>query len=320
MNAYLTSVLLLICLMCSCAPSYNAPPQSGTAAPMSDNTPGTSPTLAPTAAPPSAAAVPEKTAEPSAPVPVRTPSGNTAVSKTNFDSIDNKGSGWGFKKNKGAEPDIYDSTKKLFEKYDTYYMDQSKPKALYLTFDEGYENGYTAPILDTLKKHNVPAAFFITGPYAKEQTELVNRMISEGHIIGNHTVNHPNLPKLGSSEKMIKELNDLNTSVKEKYGIEMKYMRPPEGEWSERLLAAAQSEGYKTILWSFAYRDWDTKKQQGADYAFEQVTPYLHDGAILLLHAVSSDNAAALERIIEYAKSQGYEFRSLDELKAVPSN
>jgi peptidoglycan-N-acetylmuramic acid deacetylase len=193
-------------------------------------------------------------------------------------------------------------------------MDSSKPKALYLTFDEGYENGYTASILDTLKKCGVPAAFFITGPYAKTETELVQRMIDEGHTLGNHTVNHPNLPKLSSSEKMIKELDDLNSIVTEKYGVEMKYMRPPEGEWSERLLAAAQSAGYKTILWSFAYRDWDTKTQKGADYAFEQVTPYLHNGAILLLHAVSSDNAAALERIIEYAKSEGYEFRSLDEL------
>lgn len=243
------------------------------------------------------------------------PMPSAVQSKSDLDSIDNKGSGWGFKKNKGDEPSIYDSTKKLFEKYDTYYMDQTKPKALYLTFDEGYENGYTADILDTLKKCNVSAAFFITGPYAENQTELVQRMIDEGHIVGNHTVNHPNLPQLGSSAKMIKELNDLNSRVEEKYGIKMKYMRPPEGEYSERLLAAAQSEGYKTILWSFAYRDWDTKNQNGADYAFSQVTPYIHDGAILLLHAVSADNAAALERIIEYARSQGYEFRSLDELK-----
>jgi peptidoglycan-N-acetylmuramic acid deacetylase len=243
------------------------------------------------------------------PVPSRAP-----ISFAELDATDNKSSGWGFKKNKGAEPDIYDSTKALFAKYDTYYMDSSKPKALYLTFDEGYENGYTASILDTLKKCGVPAAFFITGPYAKTETELVQRMIDEGHTLGNHTVNHPNLPKLSSSEKMIKELDDLNSIVTEKYGVEMKYMRPPEGEWSERLLAAAQSAGYKTILWSFAYRDWDTKTQKGADYAFEQVTPYLHNGAILLLHAVSSDNAAALERIIEYAKSEGYEFRSLDEL------
>lgn len=240
---------------------------------------------------------------------------NTNVDYSKYNSIDNKGSGWGFKKNKGSEPDIYDSTKTLLNKYDAYYMDQTKPKALYLTFDEGYENGYTGKILDTLKKCDVPAAFFVTGPYIKEQSELIHRMINEGHIVGNHTVKHPNLPKLSSGEKMANELLSLETQFEELYGYKMKYMRPPEGEYSERLLSVAQDLGYKTVLWSFAYRDWNTDEQKGAAYAFDQVTPYLHDGAILLLHAVSKDNTEALESIITYAKSQGYEFRSLDELK-----
>lgn len=230
-------------------------------------------------------------------------------------SLDNKGSGWGFKKIKGSEPDIFESTKELFRKYDTYYMDQSKPKAIYLTFDEGYENGYTQSILDTLKKCSVPAAFFVTGPYLKEQTQLVRRMIDEGHIVGNHTVHHPNLPKLSSAEKMADELTALNGMSEELYGYTMRYMRPPEGEYSERLLAIAQGLGYKTVFWSFAYKDWDPKIQRGANYAYEQTAPYLHDGAILLLHAVSKDNAGALESIITYAREQGYEFRSLDELQ-----
>ncbi len=306
MNIRLISAVVAIMLLTSCTSAPTAQKNTGSVATFAPS-PVMTPTPVPTPSP--------------TPVPTPTPEQTKAPEKTTvpqisaINSLDNKGSGWGFKKNKGAEPSIYDSTKKLFAKYDTYYMDQSKPKALYLTFDEGYENGYTASILDTLKKCNVPAAFFITGPYAKKQTELIQRMIDEGHIVGNHTVNHPNLPTLGTSEKMAGELNELNKTVKEKYGINMKYMRPPEGEWSERLLATAQSEGYKTILWSFAYRDWETENQKGADYAFEQVTPYLHDGAILLLHAVSSDNAEALERIINYAKDQGYEFRSLDELE-----
>ena len=236
------------------------------------------------------------------------------IADENFSNIDNKSSGWGFKKEKGKEPEIYESTKELFRKYNTFYMDENREKVLYLTFDEGYENGYTGKILDVLKEQEVPAAFFVTGPYIETETELIKRMISEGHIVGNHTVNHPNLPKLGSAEKMAEELLVLNERFLTKYGVPMKYMRPPEGEYSERLLAVADTLGYKTILWSFAYKDWDPSAQKGADYAFSSVTPYLHNGAILLLHAVSQDNADALFDIISYAKEQGYTFKSLDEL------
>jgi peptidoglycan-N-acetylmuramic acid deacetylase len=238
----------------------------------------------------------------------------SVIQEDTYSSLSNKGSGWGFKRIKGSEPEIFDSTKELFKKYDTYYMDQTKPKALYLTFDEGYENGYTGQILDTLKKCNVPAAFFITEPYLRQEQDLIRRMLDEGHTVGNHTVHHPNMPRLGSAKKVEEELSTLNAQFKEVYGQDMKYMRPPEGEYSEKVLAVAKDLGYKTIFWSFAYRDWDPNNQKSADYAFEQVTPYLHDGAILLLHAVSRDNAQALERIINYAKEQGYEFRSLDQL------
>ena len=160
----------------------------------------------------------------------------------------------------------------------------------------------------------LPYMLFVTGPYLENQQELVHRMIDDGHIVGNQTVNHPNLPKQ-SVETAQKELSDLNKMCEEMYGVSMKYMRPPEGEYSERVLAVAKDMGYRTILWSFAYKDWDINMQQGADYAFNQVTPYLHDGAILLLHAVSSDNANALEDIINYAKNEGYTFESLDELQ-----
>lgn len=231
-----------------------------------------------------------------------------------FMSLNNKGTGWGFKKEKGKEPEIDTKTKELFRKYNTFYIDEKRGKSIYLTFDEGYENGHTAQILDVLKKCNVPAAFFVTGPYIEKEEELVKRMIEEGHIVGNHTVNHPNLPKLENSADMAKEFTELNEKFVNRFGVEMKYMRPPEGEYSERLLAVASSLGYKTIFWSFAYKDWDPKLQKGADYAYKEITPYLHDGAILLLHAVSRDNADALENVINYAKEQGYEFKSLDEL------
>lgn len=231
-----------------------------------------------------------------------------------YEAIDNKGSGWGFKKTKGSEPEIPAAQQEVLKKYNAFYMDMSRPKRLYLTFDEGYENGYTASILDTLKEKNVPAAFFITAPYAKTQQELIKRMIDEGHILGNHTVHHPNLPKLADAEQIAAELNEMNALVLDMYGCEMKYMRPPEGEYSERVLAVARDLGFKTVLWSFAYRDWDVKAQRGREYAVNEVVPYFHNGAVLLLHAVSKDNAEALGEIIDRARAEGYEFASLDEI------
>lgn len=247
--------------------------------------------------------------------------GNTADTITDsVQEVDSSGGmstegiGWGFVRKKGAPPDIPASQRETLKKYDAYYIGEESPKTLYLTFDEGYENGYTSKILDVLEKTGTPAAFFVTGPYLENQTELVQRMIDNGHIVGNHTVNHPNLTR-ESEEKVRSEIDELNSKCEEMYGVTMKYMRPPEGEYSEKVLAIAKDMGYKTVFWSFAYKDWDVNMQKGADYAFSQVTPYLHDGAILLLHAVSSDNAGALEDIINYAKERGYTFKSLDELK-----
>ena len=221
----------------------------------------------------------------------------TSGEKPPYEELSGEGTGWGFVKKKGSPPDVPEDEKEMMSRYDCYYMDFDAPKTLYLTFDEGYENGYTSKILDVLEKTHTPAAFFVTGPYLENQT-----------------VNHPNLPKQ-SVETVRSELDGLNQKCVDMYGVEMKYMRPPEGEYSERVLSVAQDMGYKTILWSFAYKDWDINEQKGADHAFSQVTPYLHDGAIILLHAVSSDNAAALEDIINYAKKEGYTFKSLDELQ-----
>lgn len=232
-----------------------------------------------------------------------------------YDELSADAVNWGFVRRKGTEPEVLQQDAVMLEAYDGYYIDETRPKALYLTFDEGYENGYTAKILDVLQAAKVPAAFFVTGPYLENQPELIDRMIREGHIVGNHTINHINMPSASAGE-IKSELDGLNKTCMEKYGYEMKYVRPPEGSFSEKSLAVSRDMGFKTILWSFAYKDWDVNAQQGARYAYDNVVPYLHDGAILLLHAVSSDNAAALEDIINYAKEQGYEFRSLDELGA----
>lgn len=232
---------------------------------------------------------------------------------TSYDELPSDAVNWGFVRQKGMKPDVMEKDVQKLEAYNGYFMDRTEPKALYLTFDEGYENGYTSKILDVLEEKGVKAAFFVTGPYLESQTELVKRMIDDGHIVGNHTVNHINLPS-ESADKVKEELNNLNAKCEELYGVTMKYMRPPEGAFSEKSLAVARDLGYKTILWSFAYKDWDVNNQKGYEYAFNSVTPYLHDGAILLLHAVSSDNAEALGDIIDYARNEGYEFKSLDEL------
>lgn len=239
------------------------------------------------------------------------------VQQTNsggYYDIDNKGSGWGLKKEQGQEPYIPDEIKQTLARHNAVYIGSSDEKKLYLTFDEGYENGYTDDILDTLKEKGVSAAFFITGDYFNRSGDLVERMVNEGHIVGNHTYYHKNLHKLSEPDKIAEELNLLQEKYKEKFGCEMKFMRPPEGEYSERVLAVAADLGYKTVFWSFAYKDWLADDVRGADYAVGQIMPYLHNGAVLLLHAVSADNASALGQIIDKAREQGYEFGTIDEL------
>ncbi|MCH5194909.1 MAG: polysaccharide deacetylase family protein [Oscillospiraceae bacterium] len=192
-----------------------------------------------------------------------------------------------------------------YGQYDCYAMFDDD-KSICLTFDQGYENGYTAPILDTLKDKNVKAVFFLTGDYAERNPELVRRMIDEGHIIGNHGWKHASLPKLSETEAE-NEIMTLHEYVKDKFGYEMCYFRPPCGEYSEQALAACQRLGYKTLLWSFAYEDWDVNKQPSTDAAFERVSTAAHGGAIYLLHSVSATNAEILGRVIDSIREQGFE-------------
>ena len=227
-----------------------------------------------------------------------------------YDALSNETYAWGMKKNKGAAPDVDAVASALLEKYGGIYK-SNQEKTLYLTFDEGYENGYTAQILDVLKKTGVPAAFFITGDYLRTQPELVRRMAAEGHSVGNHTYNHPSMPSVTDTEKLADEILSLSMEFTALTGKSMDLIRPPMGEFSERTLAVSRDLGYKTVLWSFAYVDWQRDKTRGADYAYEQILPYMHDGAVILLHAVSKDNADVLERMILDLQAQGYTFASL---------
>ncbi len=185
------------------------------------------------------------------------------------------------------------------------FIGDSSEQRLWLTFDEGYENGCTAGILDTLKEKNVRAVFFVTYDYCERNPELVKRMIDEGHTVGNHTWSHPSLPEC-SPDELYSELSLLHSYVKDNFGYDMYVMRPPKGEFSERVLACARELGYTTVLWSFAYPDWDTNNQPDPRQAYDKITSKTHNGAVYLLHAVSETNAAILGDVIDYWKNSGY--------------
>ena len=202
-------------------------------------------------------------------------------------------------------------------RYSAYYLGNVENKEIYLTFDEGYENGYTQRILDTLLDKGIPAAFFVTKSYIKENPDLIARMVDEGHVVGNHTVRHKSSPSL-SYDELTAELTGVAEYFKEQTGHDIPpFFRPPMGEYDEQVLACTRDAGYHTIFWSFAYKDWLQDDQPGADIAHKKVVEGLHNGAILLLHAVSSSNTDALAGIIDAAHAQGYEFKSLWDLPGV---
>lgn len=200
------------------------------------------------------------------------------------------------------------------DKYSQYYayaVNDTDDNTVWLTFDLGYENGYTEVILDTLKEKNVKAIFFVTGGYCKyADPAIIQRIIDEGHVLGNHGQNHKSLASLldCSITDAENELTEIQNYILDKYGYEMKYMRPPEGVYSERALALAQRMGYKTLLWSFAYADWDTSNQPDNAAAFEKITANPHSGEIILLHAVSKTNTEILGDVIDCYRAKGYEF------------
>jgi len=221
---------------------------------------------------------------------------------------------WGIcRKGEDRIPEADPGTPALLSKYGGLYLGDTEKKEIYLTFDEGYENGYTSKILDVLRDNNVKAVFFITGPYLKEHPDLVERMLGEGHTVGNHTIHHPSLPSLGDRD-LEEEIQGLDRAFYEKFGKHMSFLRPPKGEYSERTLVITQKLGYTNLFWSFAYDDWYRDKIRGPEYAYNKVMNNLHNGAVLLLHAVSKDNADALDMIIKGAREKGYEFGDIGSL------
>jgi len=228
--------------------------------------------------------------------------------------LSNAKHGWGLKRNTShQQPEMPASISAMLGKYGSYWIGRPDEKVVYLTFDNGYENGYTSKILDALKANEVKAAFFVTGHYLDTQPDLVKRMVDEGHIVGNHTDTHPSLPDI-SDEQIVKELQAVERNFEKVTGQKgMKYLRPPKGEYSERTLAVTRELGYHNIFWSLALVDW-VPMPGGPQEAYRSVMDNLHNGALILLHTVSKDDAEAMDRILKDIKAQGYSFKTLDDL------
>lgn len=223
---------------------------------------------------------------------------------------------WGLSFQEDGKTPIGNATMTELAEYDAYYAQDTTDKVIYLTFDAGYENGNTAPILDALKKHNTPATFFVVGTFVKENPDLVRRMNEEGHIVGNHTYSHPDMSKIADKESFQNELKQVEDLYEQTVGSPMTHFyRPPQGKYSTSNLAMAKELGYKTFFWSLAYVDWYQDNQPTKDEAFDKLLKRIHPGAIVLLHSTSSTNAHILDELLTKWEELGYEFRALDELK-----
>lgn len=241
--------------------------------------------------------------------------GSSIITKqTGSGSLIQKASGsWGLSFQEEGKPPVADVSGEELAKYDACYIENTREKVLYLTFDAGYENGNTTAILDALKKHNATAAFFIVGHFLETSPELVKRMLDEGHIVGNHSYHHPDMSRMGK-EEFQKELEELESLYQETFGQEMKkYYRPPQGKYSENNLKNAQESGYKTFFWSLAYVDWNVDDQPSHEEALEKLTKRVHPGAIVLLHTTSRTNGEILDEILTKWKEMGYTFKSLED-------
>ncbi len=222
---------------------------------------------------------------------------------------------WGLSFRQEGVPPVGNAGSAQLSRYDAAFLGDPAQKVLYLTFDAGYENGCTEKILDILKKHQVPAAFFLVGNYLEQNADLVRRMVSDGHIVGNHTMHHPDMSKISEKTAFEKELTQLEDLYREITGEEMqKYYRPPQGNYSEENLQMAKELGYKTVFWSLAYVDWNNDSQPTRDYAFSKLLPRTHNGAVVLLHSTSTTNAEILDELLTKWKEMGYSFGTVEDL------
>lgn len=242
----------------------------------------------------------------------------TVKDPKNTKGLSTKKNSFSFGAAKNGKPhEITVNNQKRFDKYQTNALawdNKTNEKVLYLTFDCGYEyKNLTSLILDTLDEKDVSAAFFCTQSYLETSGKVVARMIQEGHIVGNHSVNHPSDCSALTREELAKELLGVHNYLRVNFGYNSQYFRFPTGAYSENAIELVNSVGYRSIFWSIAHADWDPEDQPGVDVSFETITSRLHPGAVILLHSTSPDNVEILGDFIDYARNQGYEFRTLDE-------
>lgn len=199
--------------------------------------------------------------------------------------------------------------------YDAYYVGDGSEKVIYLTFDCGYENGNTEPILDALQKHNVQATFFVVGHFLETSPDMVKRMVEDGHTVGNHTYHHLDMPTISDMDTFRREVDDVAELFREITGTELSmYYRPPQGKCNTENLKMAQELGYSTIFWSLAYVDWNQDNQPSHEEAFDKLTTRIHPGAIVLLHNTSQTNGEILDDLLTKWEEMGYTFKPLSEL------
>ncbi len=222
---------------------------------------------------------------------------------------------WGLSFQQEGRPPVGNATADYLKQFNAHYTADTQEKILYLTFDAGYENGNTPAILDALKKHHAPATFFLVGNYLTTSPDLVRRMVTEGHTVGNHTFHHPDMSKISTPEAFSQELKSLEELYQQVTGQNMKHFyRPPQGKYSESNLQMAKELGYHTFFWSLAYVDWYEDKQPSHEEAFQKLLGRIHPGAVVLLHSTSRTNAEILDELLTRWEEMGYQFHPLEEL------
>ena len=237
------------------------------------------------------------------------------LSPTKETSASVQSASWGLSFQEEGKRPAGNATIDDLKQYNAYYASDTDEKILYLTFDAGYENGNTPAILEALKKHQAPAVFFAVGNFIKDNPDLIKRMITEGHIVGNHTMTHPDMSQISSMESFQKELEGVEEHYTSVTGEPMtKFYRPPRGVYSTENLSMAKELGYSTFFWSLAYVDWIQEQQPSKEEAFQKLIPRIHPGAIVLLHNTSSTNAAILDELLTRWEEMGYQFHSIKEL------
>ena len=222
---------------------------------------------------------------------------------------------WGLSFRQENAPPVGPASTQELARYQAAYLGDTDKKTIYLTFDAGYENGCTAQILDVLKDHNVPAAFFLVGNYMERNADLVRRMVEEGHIVGNHTMHHRDMSQLEDKDAFTLELTELEALFNKITGKDLpKFYRPPQGTYSQDNLIMARDMGYRTVFWSLAYVDWNNNAQPTAEEAFAKLLPRIHNGAVVLLHSTSQTNAQIMDELLTKWKAMGYTFGTLEDL------